>query len=119
MTVRMGHAVFEPPITQSDGMDQCIPRFEAGALQPSHFARHAWAVIVEDRGLDAAQRSEAAFFCRRVAKIVKNLPALLRHLVERTGSRPTNADPLVRSNFQLCQLQVSTHPGPIVPSLSG
>src|SRR4029077_10350843 len=37
----------------------------------------------------------------------------------RTGSRPTSASPVARSNFQLCQLQVSTHPGPIVPSLSG
>ncbi len=58
-------------------MHESLAGVEAGAFQPGHFARHARSVIVQDRGLNAAQRPSAALVRRRVTEVDENLTAPL------------------------------------------
>src|SRR6516165_7229968 len=79
--VGMRHAVFEPAVAEPEGMYERVARVVSGTVEPRRFARHARAVVIEDRGLDAAQRAGAALFGRRVAEIDEDLTVALRDFV--------------------------------------
>src|SRR5207244_7534971 len=67
-----------PIFAQPEAMHESLAGVEAGAFQPGHFARDARSVVVQDRGLYAAQRPSAALFRRRVTEVDENLTAALR-----------------------------------------
>ena len=87
--VGMRHAVFEAPVAQSKGVHERLARIKAGLLQPRRLARHARSVVVEDRGLEAAQCPGAALLGRRVTEVDEDLAAALG---DRIGANRVAAD---------------------------
>jgi hypothetical protein len=79
--VGVSHAVFEPAIAEPEGVCQRVARIKAGALQPRRLARQARSVVVQNRGLEAAQCAGATLLRRRVAKVDENLAVVLRDVI--------------------------------------